>query len=222
VDTTVIKVGGSLALSPQKLKTLCRKLSDISQKQRLIIVPGGGEFADTVRALDERFDLAVQSSHQMAILAMDQYGYLLTNLISNSCLVDKLENVKKVLDSGKLPIFLSSSYFACADPLPNSWDITSDSIAVHIAGQLGACRIVLITDVDGIFTKDPRKFADAKLILMISAKELKSFEERTSVDKYLPKLLSETKIQCFVINGLYPKRLEDIFDHKKTIGTLIT
>jgi aspartokinase-like uncharacterized kinase len=221
VDATIIKVGGSLALNPEKLKILCRTLSDISQKQRLIIVPGGGEFADTVRALDERFNLSVQSSHQMAILAMDQYGYLLTNLVGNSCLVDKLENVKKVLDSGKIPIFLSSSYFAGADPLPNSWDITSDSIAVYVAGQLGACRIVLITNVDGIFTKDPRKFADAKLISMISAKELESFEERTSVDKYLPKLLIETKIECYVINGLYPKRIEDIFDHKKTICTLI-
>ncbi len=221
MDVTVVKVGGSLALNPQKLKILCHKLSDISQKQNLTIVPGGGEFADTVRDLDERFNLSVQSSHQMAILAMDQYGYLLSNLVGNSLLVDKLENVKKVLDSGKIPIFLSSSYFACADPLPNSWDITSDSIAVHIAGQLGACRIVLITDVDGIFTKDPRKFADAKLISMLSTKELESFEERTSVDNYLPKLLSEKKIECYVINGLYPKRLEDIFDHKKTICTSI-
>ena len=221
MDATVIKVGGSLALNPQKLKILCRTLSNISQKQRLIIVPGGGEFADTVRALDKRFDLSVQSSHQMAILAMDQYGYLLANLVGNSCIIDKLENIKKVLDSGKLPILLSSYYFASSDPLPNSWDITSDSIAVHIAGQLGACRIVLITDVDGIFTKDPRKFADAKLISTLSAKELESFEERTSVDKYLPKLLSETKIECYVIKGLYPKRIEDLLDHKKTICTLI-
>ena len=90
MDATVIKVGGSLALNPQKLKILCRTLSDISQKQRLIIVPGGGEFADTVRALDKRFDLSVQSSHQMAILAMDQYGYLLANLVGNSCIIDKL------------------------------------------------------------------------------------------------------------------------------------
>jgi 5-(aminomethyl)-3-furanmethanol phosphate kinase len=221
VDATVIKVGGSLSLNPKKLKILCRTLSDISQKQKLIIVPGGGKFADTVRAFDKRFDLSLQSSHQMAILAMDQYGYLLANLVGNSCLVDKLENVKKALDSGKLPIFLSSSYFVSADPLPNSWEITSDSIAVYFAGQVGACRIVLITDVDGIFTKDPRKFVDAKLISMLSAKKLESFEERTSVDKYLPKLLSETKIECYVINGLYPKRIEDIFDHKKTICTLI-
>jgi len=221
VDATVIKVGGSLALNPQKLKILCRRLSDISQKQRLIIVPGGGEFADTVRALDKLFDLSVQSSHQMAILAMDQYGYLLANLVGNSCIIDKLENIKKVLDSGKLPILLSSYYFASSDPLPNSWDITSDSIAVHIAGQLGACRIVLITNVDGIFTKDPQKFADAKLISKLSAKDLESFEKRTSVDKYSPKLLSETKIECYVINGLYPKRIEDLLDHKKTICTLI-
>ena len=222
MDATVVKVGGSLALNPQKLRILCRKLCDISKKQMLIIVPGGGEFADTVRSVDKRFNLSVQSSHQMAILAMDQYGYLLANLIGNSCLVDELEDVKRVLDSGKLPIFLSSSYFACKDPLPNSWDVTSDSVAAHIAVQLGACKIVLITDIDGVFTKDPRSFADAKLIPMLTTAELKSFEERTSVDKYFPNLLSEIKIECYVINGLYPNRVEDIFNHKKTICTLIT
>ena len=221
MDATVIKVGGSLALNPQKLRILCRKLNDISKKQRLVIVPGGGEFADTVRNLDKRFDLSSKVSHQMAILAMDQYGYLMADLIGNYYLVDRLENIQNALNSGKLVIFLPSSYFACVDPLQNSWDITSDSIAVYIAGQLGACRIVLITDVDGIFTRDPKKFTDAKLISMLSAKELESFEERTSVDKYLPKLLSGKKIECYVINGLYPKRLKDIFDHKKTICTLI-
>jgi aspartokinase-like uncharacterized kinase len=221
VDATVVKVGGSLALNPQKLKILCRTLSDISQKQKLIIVPGGGEFADTVRALDERFNLSVQSSHQMAILAMDQYGYLLLNLIGNSRLINKLENVQKALDSGKTVIFLPSALFDSIDLLPNSWDVTSDSIALCLALKLGACKTILITNVDGIFTKDPRKFADAKLIPTISASELESFKERTSVDKYLPKLFSETKIACYVINGLYPKRVEEIFDHKRTICTLI-
>jgi 5-(aminomethyl)-3-furanmethanol phosphate kinase len=221
VGITVIKFGGSLSQHPQQLKALCCTLSDISKKHRLIIIPGGGEFADTVRDLDERFALSVQASHKMAILAMDQYGYLLADSIGNSCLIDRLGNAKEALDSGKLPIFLPSTYFASNDPLPNSWDITSDSIAAHIAGQLEASKIVLITNVDGIYTKDPKKFADAKLIPMLTAKKLKSFKERTSVDKYLLNILSEIKIDCYIINGLYPERVGAILDQKTTICTLV-
>jgi aspartokinase-like uncharacterized kinase len=51
--STVVKVGGSLAAYPEKLRSLCVKLSEISKKQKLLIVPGGGEFADTVRKHDE-------------------------------------------------------------------------------------------------------------------------------------------------------------------------
>jgi 5-(aminomethyl)-3-furanmethanol phosphate kinase len=221
VGLVVIKVGGSLSQYPQKLKALCCKLSDISQKHRLIIVPGGGDFADTVRDLDKRFVLSVQASHKMAILAMDQYGYLLADLIGNSCFIGRLENAKGALDSGKLPIFLPSTYFASSDPLPNSWDVTSDSIAAHIAGQLDASKIILITNVDGIYDKDPKKFADAKLISLLSAEKLKSFEERTSIDKYLPNILSKIKIKCYIVNGLYPERVEAVLDQKPTICTMI-
>jgi acetylglutamate kinase len=36
-----------------------------------------------------------------------------------------------------------------ADPLPHSWDITSDSIAAFIAGALGAGELILLKPVDG-------------------------------------------------------------------------
>jgi aspartokinase-like uncharacterized kinase len=31
-----------------------------------------------------------------------------------------------------------------ADPLPHSWDVTSDSISAWVAGQIGASRLVLV------------------------------------------------------------------------------
>ena len=45
-----------------------------------------------------------------------------------------------------------------------------------------------------------------KLIKSISANELLIFEE-TSVDKCLPKLLIKYNLDCFVMNGIYPKRV---------------
>ena len=57
MDVTVVKIGGSLALYPEKLRALCSKISEVSKKQKLLVLPGGGEFADIVRDLDKRFQL---------------------------------------------------------------------------------------------------------------------------------------------------------------------
>ena len=221
MDAAVVKVGGSLAAYPEKLKALCAKLSEVSKKHKLIVVPGGGEFADTVRALDKRFNLSPAVSHRMAILGMDQYGFLLSHLLPDSCVVNRLEKVQETLDLGKLPVFLPSNFLLNKDQLENSWDVTSDSIAVYIAGQLHASKVLLVTDVDGVYTCDPKKFSDAKLISKLSAKELLKMNKKTSVDRFLPKLLLQLQIECFVVNGLYPDWVEAVLDGRDAVCTVI-
>lgn len=221
MDTTVVKIGGSLALYPEKLKILCSKLSAVSRKQRILLVPGGGEFADVVRLLDKRFSLSDSVSHQMAILGMDQYGLLLSDLITDSQVINQLEQVKNIFCLNKMPVLLPSDFMLKNAHLENSWDVTSDSIAVYIANQLHAKKVVLVTDVDGIFTSDPKKHTEAQLINKISAKQLEEMSERTSVDKFMPKLLLEMRIECFVVNGLFPERLEKILNCQNSVYTLI-
>ena len=46
----VLKVGGSLSRG-DSLPTLCRRLAKLGRWHRLLVVPGGGPFADTVRRL---------------------------------------------------------------------------------------------------------------------------------------------------------------------------
>jgi hypothetical protein len=222
MDAAIVKVGGSLALCPEKLRILCTKLTELSREHKLIVIPGGGEFADAVRKLDKRFSLSPSASHRMAILGMDQYGLLLSDLLHGSCIVNKLERLQETLDLGKLPVFLPSTFLFTADPLKNSWDVTSDSIAVYVAGQLHVSRALLVTDVDGVYNCDPKKFSEAKLITKLSARDLLRLNKRTSVDKFLPKLLLQLQIECFVVNGLYPERVEAILKGQDTVCTLIT
>jgi len=222
MDATVVKIGGSLALYPEKLRALCAKLSEISKKHKLLVVPGGGEFADVVRNLDERFSLSCSASHRMAILGMDQYGLLLSDLISDSFVVNKLEELEKVLGLGKLPVFLPANLLLGEDALENSWDVTSDSIAVYIAKQLQVRKVLLVTDVDGVYTIDPKKHSEAKLIKKLSAEQLLTMNKQTSVDKFLPKLLLKLPIDCFVVNGLFPERVEAVLDGRDAVCTLIS
>jgi 5-(aminomethyl)-3-furanmethanol phosphate kinase len=133
----------------------------------------------------------------------------------------KLEEIKCFFDLNKLPIFLPSHLLLRDNPLENSWAVTSDSIAVYIAGSLHVTKVLLVTDVDGIYQSDPKAFSEAKLITILSARKLLAMNKRTSVDKALPKLLLKTPIDCFVVNGLFPERIKLILTGQDSIYTLI-
>jgi len=213
----VIKVGGSLAKS-LSLKKLCKVLERISKNHKYMIVPGGGEFADVVRDLDKRFHISATISHKMAILAMDQYGLFLSDLM-NAFVTSKLREPRPF--PKKPVIFLPSRHMFEKNPLPNSWDVTSDSIATYVACKLGVKKLILIKDVDGIYSFDPKKNSNAKLIKKISAKKLLVWNKKTCVDKFLPKILLKSKIRCYIVNGKCPERVEEALEDRLSIGTII-
>jgi aspartokinase-like uncharacterized kinase len=217
----VLKVGGSLAEDPDSLARLCHELSALAKEHKIAVVPGGGELADTVRKLDRTYGLSDVVAHKMAILAMDQYGLFLSDVTPNSYVSYSLEETSKPV-KGKLPIFLPSQLMFREDPLENSWNVTSDTIAAYIADVMHAEKLVLVTDVDGIFSENPKKNVDAVLVEEVSAGELQGWNRRTSVDKTLPKMLLETKLDCYVVNGRYPERVKLILENKKTVCTYVT
>ena len=216
----IVKVGGSLSQEPKALQVLCQKLSLIANKHRILIVPGGGKFADCVREVDKQFSLSAVTAHRMAVLGMDQYGLLLANLIPNSIVIDQIEETKNI--TTHLGIFLPSKFIAATIELPNSWEVTSDSIAAYIAKKLDTEKLLLLKDVNGIFTDNPKTNAHAKLFEHITIKKLSDMKNNTCVDPYLPTLLSTLKIDCHIINGLYPNRVEAALNRQKTTGTTIS
>ncbi|MGQ9545377.1 MAG: amino acid kinase family protein [Candidatus Bathycorpusculaceae bacterium] len=216
----VVKVGGSLVGHPAELKALCGALSSIAKVHKILIVPGGGAFADVVRRLDETYGLSDTTAHKMAILAMDQFGLFLSDITPNSSICYSLEDAINA-GRGLLPILLPSRHIFREDPLEHSWNVTSDSVAAYITGALGAEKLVLITDVDGIYTDDPKKNIEARFVGEVKAEQLLIWGIRTSVDKALPKLLLKFKLDCYVVNGMYPERVQAIFAGEKSIYTRI-
>ncbi len=214
----VLKVGGSLAEYPTSLRRLCKELAIFAKDHKILIVPGGGKFADVVREFDKTYSLSDMVAHKIAILAMDQFGMFLSDITPNPHVSYSLEEVRDS-PSGTLPIFLPSRFIFRKDPLESSWDVTSDSVAAYIAGMIHANKLILVTDVDGIFTEDPKKSLDAKLIEEVSAKQLLSWNKRTSVDRALPRMLVKTKLDCYVVNGNYPKRIKAVLEMQKSVYT---
>jgi aspartokinase-like uncharacterized kinase len=217
----VVKVGGSLAADAAVLRALCLELGKTGEHCRLAVVPGGGEFADVVRAMDSRFGLNAGVVHRMAVLGMDQYGLVLAGLVPRSRVAFSLGAIHGLSGSGRVVVLLPSRLVFRARSLKASWDVTSDSIAAYVAGRLDARKLVLVTDVDGVFTVDPKADAGAEFLKEISATGLLELGSRTSVDKFLPRMLLKYDLSCFVVNGRFSERVVKVLAGEETVCTRI-
>jgi probable H4MPT-linked C1 transfer pathway protein len=140
----VVKLGGSLLSTPQLLDAALTTVVAAAKHSRVAIVPGGGSFADAVRDADRRLALSSDTSHWMAVLAMDQCAHLLADRCRNLTLAYSPTEVDSAVAAGRAAVVAPYRWLRESDPLPHSWDVTSDSISAWIAATLGAPRLVLV------------------------------------------------------------------------------
>jgi aspartokinase-like uncharacterized kinase len=214
---TVIKVGGSLGQS-HKLADLMLGLAELGRRHKILVVPGGGAFAGAIRDYDRRFGIDTDASHWMAILAMDQFGHLISSLIPNSELVQGLADARKVLTAGRVPVLLTYNLLFQTDALPRSWDVTADSIAAWVAGLSAAQQLVLLKSVDGLFNDDPCSHAKVDLLEKIDSNQLIRCK---GVDRYFASILKKHRFDVWVVNGKHPERLTQLLDTGVTKGTCL-
>lgn len=138
---TVVKLGGSLAGS-EHLAGWIDALSACGG--RAIVVPGGGPFADAVRATQERMGFDDGAAHAMALLAMEQFGLALASLWRGFALAAAPNEIDELLHKEKVPVWAPGPMVLQSDAIPASWDVTSDSLAVWLAERLGLNRLLLV------------------------------------------------------------------------------
>ena len=206
---TVVKVGGGLGDSA--LPALCTALGELGERHPLLVVPGGAGFADAVRDADCRFRLRAATSHRMAILGMEQFGWLLSDLIPGAVRCAGLPQVRAGRTTVLLPAGLP------LDRLPASWEVTSDSIAAWVAGRIGAGRLVLLKAVDGLFADWPPR---GEPLARLTVAELAALPAG-GVDEHLPAMLAGARFETWVIGGRDPARLAELLEHGTTAGTRI-
>ncbi len=145
----VIKVGGALVRDPVAFGAAIADLGSLRHDARIVLVPGGGPFADAVRDADRTLGLGSDTAHWMAILAMDQYAHLLRARIPRAIVIENPGRIRATCRAGRLPVLAPYRWLRRADPVPHSWDATSDSIAAWIAVTLGAAHLVLLKPAAG-------------------------------------------------------------------------
>lgn len=174
----VVKLGGSLMDQSERVLTeLC------SSSLPILIVPGGGSFANEVRSLGVDGDAA----HWMAISAMEQYGWYLTTFGIPA--TDALEIPKEGVE-----ILLPYKILREHDPLPHSWDVTSDSLAAWVAGMVGT-PLLLLKSVDGITSENH--------VLDFMTEEIPN----DVIDSYCLSVLSTMQTEAQILNARVPGRV---------------
>jgi aspartokinase-like uncharacterized kinase len=179
-----------------------RALGRQARRRFLVVVPGGGAFADEVRRADRRFALGDTAAHWMAILAMDQYGHLLADLTPGAVVAQG----RRDLAPGRLNVLAPSAWLRRADPLPHSWDVTSDSIAAWVARALGARRLLLVKHADAFIgpARGPRPTAAA-----VRRRSLAGLSGM--VDPYFARAL-DPGVSCWLARGHPPSRIERLLE----------
>jgi aspartokinase-like uncharacterized kinase len=127
-----------------------RRLERRARRERILVVPGGGRYADLVRAEKRRLRLPADTAHRMALRAMDQYGVLLASCGREARAVPSLAEARRVAARGRLPVLLAAGLVERAPVLERSFRCTSDAIAAWIARRVRAKRFYVFKSVPGL------------------------------------------------------------------------
>ncbi len=106
-------------------------------------------------------------------------------------------------------------------------DQTSDSTAANIASKLGA-EFINLTNVKGLFDKDPNKFKNAKFISKISWEEFDKIVQKIKykpgqhfvLDQSASRIIKNKKVKTYIVKNL--SELDKFFKGKSFVGTEIS
>ena len=187
----VVKVGGSLFSEAGRVVSILK-----GSGHPLLVVPGGGPFARLVRSMN----LPDESAHWMAILAMDQFGWYMA--------AGGLTVTHDLALPARAGILLPYRILRERDPLPHTWDVTSDTIAAWVASELGI-DLLILKSVDGIMREGA---------LVPRVMETMACEE---VDPCLIPFALAHRVRTTILNGRVLGRVGDFLEGREVPGTTI-
>lgn len=138
----VVKVGGSLLADAPRLRAV---LAGLAERGRCVVVPGGGPDADAVRADQAREGFSDAEAHRRALGAMGRTAARFLALAPHLALSlapwdEAGTETALVWD----PALLSEGH----PDIPETWDVTSDSLALWLAARIGAPTCTLVKSAD--------------------------------------------------------------------------
>jgi len=221
----VIRVGGSAVASPFNPKLMndyVELLLNLKQQGHAVAaVIGGGslsrELIKTARAMGlsepAQDEVAISVSRvaaQLFVLRLGTHGTL--------TVPTTIEDAAKSFEKGKIVVMGGLK--------PG---MTTDSVAAMLAEHVNADLLVKVSNVDGVYTKDPKKHKDAEKLERLSFNDLRGLFEKEKheagihqvIDPEAVRILQKNKIKTIVVDGFKPENVLLAVKGEK-VGTLIS
>lgn len=220
-EIIVISLGGSVIIPDEinlkRITEFKKIILSNSKKYKFIVVCGGGSIARKyIQALKDKSE-DLQSYAGISATRMN------ARFMSYFFNYDQKE-IPHTLTNVRDKIKKQNVVFCGA--LGYKKKQTSDSTAVMIAKEFNS-RFINITDVHGLYDKDPKRYKDAKLIKEISKEKFYEIASRISfkpgqhfvIDQHASKLIKQNKIKSYILKD--NKELDNLLKNKKFIGTTV-
>lgn len=256
----VLKIGGSaitdkngeLAARTQVMSRLAEEI-EAARVPNLVVVHGGGSFGHPPAqkyAIKEGFKEENQkigfaeTHHMMTVLSglfMDALiwrGIPAVSVAPCSCVTTENGRIRsfedcslrKLLKMGFLPVLYGD---AVLDTKLGFTILSGDQLVAALAVELGAERIIIGVDVDGLYESDPKVDKTAKILARVTLAELSRF--RSSLGKSVSKDVTggmhakmaelipavERGISVTMVNALEPNNIRYALKGEKVKGTVI-
>jgi aspartokinase-like uncharacterized kinase len=146
-NLTVVKVGGSLVAEAGRLRAVLAGLA-AGDDGPCVVVPGGGPFAEAVRASQAALGFDDALAHRLALDAMGRMAEVFCALEPRLRIAASWDAGSAILARGGTPVWNPVALKAGHPDIPETWAVTSDSLALWLATQWRAGRCVLVKAAD--------------------------------------------------------------------------
>lgn len=220
MQTIVISLGGSIIVPDKvnyKFLNEFKKTINKNKRYKFIIVTGGGKTARTYIEAARKEKLSEQEASILGIMATRM----------NAELVAEMFNQKTIPITQKELYSIKKNIVLCG-ALGTKPGMTSDANAAEVTKHYKAKCFINVTNVKGLYTEDPNKHKNAKLIKSISFKDFDNKIKRIHfkagqhfvLDQKASKIIKANKIITYITNS--NKQLNNILKNKSFIGTIIS
>jgi uridylate kinase len=220
----VLRIGGSVVASPFNpalLSDYADLLVKLKQEGHIVAaVVGGGSLAREMIRVAEKMGLREPEQDEVAISVSRLVAQLLLMKLGEVGAEKVPTSIEEAADSVK-----DSKVVVMGGLKPG---MTTDAVAAMLAERIGADLLVKATDQEGIYTRDPRKYRDARKLDVLSFDDLTRFFEKEKheagihqvLDPEALRILKKRKTRTIVVNGFNP---DNVFLAVKgaKVGTLI-
>lgn len=224
-ETVVISVGGSLIAPPtgidtaflKRFKTLIETF--LKEGFRFVIIAGGGATARNYQTSARKVgELNTEDLDWLGIHSTRLNGHLLRSLFRKDAYPALVKNPKAKIVTDR-PIIIAAGW-------KPGW--STDYVATALAQKIGAKKIINLSNIDYVYTKDPNKFKDAKVIKEIAWGDFRELIPKkwdpgihSPFDPVAAKLADAEKMEVVIMNGKKLGELQKYLEGKEFKGTRI-